>query len=217
MQGEAMSILLLGGSPSLPSSSSRLLQHIGDRLALLGHRHGRLHVRDLPAQPLLHADCGNAVLQRALALVADADAVVVATPVYKASFSGLLKTFLDLLPQDGLAGKLVLPVATGGSQSHMLALDYALRPVLAALSARHVLASIYATSDQLGWDAEGGLTLAPAIAARVAAGVEELSAALGARADRDTAPVPACLSGRSLKDFPYAQAQVHGQAQNSLA
>jgi hypothetical protein len=49
------------------------------------------------------------------------------------------------------AGKLVLPRATGGSQSHMLALDYALRPVLHALAAKHVLTSIYATSEQLEW------------------------------------------------------------------
>jgi FMN reductase len=113
-------------------------------------------------------------------MVADADAVVIATPVYKASFSGLLKVFLDLLPQDGLAGKLVLPLATGGSQSHMLALDYALRPVLHALDARHVLTSIYATSPQLVWNEGSGLAVDQAIGWRVQAGVEGLSAALHA-------------------------------------
>ncbi|HEV7814750.1 MAG TPA: NADPH-dependent FMN reductase [Janthinobacterium sp.] len=211
-----MSILLLGGSPSLPSSSSRLLLHIGDKLALQGHRHSKLQVRDLPAQALLHADFSDPALKRALALVAEADAVVISTPVYKAAYTGLLKAFLDLLPQDGLAGKLVLPIATGGSQSHMLALDYALRPVLAALSARHVLASIYATPDQLNWDADAGLTLAPPIAARVACGVEDLSAALfalPARRNRvfiDAVAAPAGLAGapppsRSLKDHPYTQ------------
>lgn len=188
-----MSILLLGGSPSHPSSSSRLLQHIGDKLALLGHRHSRLQVRDLPALALLSADCADAAIGRALTLVAEADAVVIATPVYKASYTGLLKAFLDLLPQDGLAGKLVLPVATGGSQSHMLALDYALRPVLHALDARHVLGGIFATSDQLSWDADGNLALHPAIAARVAAGVEHLSTALLA-ARRAAPPQPAPAS-----------------------
>jgi FMN reductase len=58
---------------------------------------------------------------------------VVATPVYKASFSGLLKTLLDLLPQRALAGKVVFPLATGGTLAHVLVLDYALRPVLTAL------------------------------------------------------------------------------------
>jgi FMN reductase len=77
--------------------------------------------------------------------------VVVATPVYKAAYSGILKAFLDLLPQFGLTNKLVLPLATGGSQSHMLALDYALRPVLSSLNPKHVLPSIYATEAQVTW------------------------------------------------------------------
>jgi FMN reductase len=173
-----MSILLLGGSPSLPSSSSRLLLHIGDKLAVHGHQLQRLHVRDLPAQALLHADTEDAALQRAIGAVASAQAIVIATPVYKASYSGVLKAFLDLLPQDGLAGKVVLPIATGGTQSHMLALDYALRPVLHALAAKQVLTSIFATSQQLAWQDEQGLTLAPPIATRVAVGVDELLAAL---------------------------------------
>jgi FMN reductase len=129
-------------------------------------------------EALLRADPGDAVLREALALVAEADAIVVGTPVYKASFSGVLKVFLDLLPQDGLAGKLVLPVATGGSQSHMLALDYALRPVLASLAPRHILPSIYAASSQLPWLPEAGLQPAKPIAARIEAGIEQLHAEL---------------------------------------
>jgi len=173
-----MTILLISGSPAKPSSSNRLLQYIGERLAVLGHPYHRLHVRDLPATPLLHGQADDPALRRGLDAVAAADAVVIATPVYKASFSGLLKTFLDLLPQDGLAGKIVLPIATGGSQSHLLALDYALRPVLQALEAQQVLASIFATPQQLQWSEEQGLVLAPPIAARVDAGVRALSAAL---------------------------------------
>ena len=104
--------------------------------------------------------------------------MVVCTPVYKASYTGILKAFLDLLPQDGLDGKLVLPLATGGSQSHMLVLDYALRPVLASLSARFILPGIYATSDQLPWTPESGLVPAAPIATRLAAGVAQLAAEL---------------------------------------
>jgi FMN reductase len=173
-----MSILLLGGSPSLVSSSGRLLDHVGARLALHGHRCTTLQVRDLPAQALLHADFGDPAILRAKALVEAADAIVIATPVYKASYTGILKAFLDLLAQDGLAGKLVLPLATGGSLSHMLALDYALRPVLATLAARQVLASIYATPDQLQWHDETGLRLDSAIEARVAIGVDDLASTL---------------------------------------
>jgi FMN reductase len=155
-----------------------LLQHIGDKLASQGHRCTKLQVRDLPAQALLHADFGDPAIIRASALVQEADAIVIATPVYKASYTGILKAFLDLLPQDGLDGKLVLPLATGGSQSHMLVLDYALRPVLASLSARFILPGIYATSEQLPWTAEGGLVPAPPIAERIARGVSQLSSEL---------------------------------------
>ena len=87
--------------------------------------------------------------------VAAARLVIVATPIYKAAYSGLLKTFLDLLPQDVLRGKTVLPLATGGSAAHLLALDYALRPVLAALRARHQLDAVYACDAQLARTAEG--------------------------------------------------------------
>jgi FMN reductase len=169
-----MTVLLLGGSPSSPSTTWRLQQLVGERLAALGHRTGALQVRELPALALLRADVRDPAIADAVARVRDADAIVIGTPVYKASFSGVLKAFLDLLPQDGLADKLVLPLATGGSQSHMLALDYALRPVLASLAPRHILPSIFATSEQLPWDAELGLRPAPAIAARIAAGVAQL-------------------------------------------
>jgi len=181
-----MSVILLGGSPAPHSSSSRLLQHIGERLTLHGQRVSRIEVRDLSATALLSLDTDEPSVARALAAVRQADAIVVATPVYKAAYSGLLKAFLDLLPQDGLAGKLVLPLATGGSQSHMLALDYALRPVLASMSARFILPSIYATSDQLGRGLDGSLTLAAPIAVRVAQGVEQLASELRLVAPRPT-------------------------------
>ena len=173
-----MTILLLAGSPSIPSRSTRLLHHVGERLVQLGHRYSRLHVLDLPAEALLQANFNNVDIKLARAQVAEAAAVVIATPVYKAAYSGVLKAFLDVLPQDGLAGKIVLPLATGGSQSHMLALDYALRPVLSALGAKHVLPSIYATEAQIGWTEEKGLALDPDIERRVVEGVEHLSANL---------------------------------------
>jgi FMN reductase len=190
-----MNILLLAGSPSAPSRSTRLLHHVGERLALLGHRYAKLNVRDLPAQSLLHADFGDIALKAAREQVAEADAVVIATPVYKAAYSGILKAFLDLLPQDGLKGKLVLPLATGGSQSHMLALDYGLRPVLSALDARHVLPSIYATEQQIVWSEESGLAIDEVIARRVSDGVENLSASLIALQD-------AALSG--FESIPFS-------------
>jgi FMN reductase len=77
-----------------------------------------------------------------------ADVVLVATPIYQAAYCGLLKVFLDLLPQRALRGKQVLPLATGGSPAHLLALDYALKPVLGALGAPRLLEAVFATDDQ---------------------------------------------------------------------
>lgn len=88
------SVLLVAGSPSAPSRSSALLEAVGTRLALRGARIERLSVRELPAQALLAGDASHPALQRAADQLAAARAVVVATPVYKAAYSGVLKTFL---------------------------------------------------------------------------------------------------------------------------
>jgi FMN reductase len=100
--------------------------------------------------------------------------VVVATPVYKAAYSGVLKVFLDLLPQTGLAGKTVLPLATGGSPNHMLALDYALRPVLQSLGAKHILSGIYATDAQVTLTESGAHQVSADIGLRLDEAVDTL-------------------------------------------
>ncbi|MEU6862096.1 NADPH-dependent FMN reductase [Streptomyces sp. NPDC046876] len=133
-------LLAITGSPSPHSRTAVVADHVLRRLSHAGFDTAHLAVSELPAADLLAARRGVPELRRALEAVAGADGVIVATPVYKASYTGLLKAFLDVLPQDGLAGKTVLPLATGGSLAHVLTLDYALRPVLAALGARHVTA-----------------------------------------------------------------------------
>lgn len=142
-----MSIVALSGSPSANSRSASLLRHV------LGRFHDatpstEIVLRDLPPAALVRADFDDPAIRRAREQVAEARLVVVATPIYKASYSGLLKTFLDLLPQDALRGKTVLVLGTGGSNAHLLALDYALKPVLAALGARHILDTVYAVDAQ---------------------------------------------------------------------
>ena len=142
-----MSIVALAGSPSANSRSTALLRHVLDRFAESEPRH-EIVLRDLPAAALVRADAADPAIRRARDQVAAARLVVIATPIYKAAYSGLLKTFLDLLPQDALRGKTVLALGTGGSAAHLLALDYALKPVLAALGARHILDAVYATDAQ---------------------------------------------------------------------
>ena len=143
------SVLLIAGSPSEQSRSSGLLDWVSQRLTQHGQTVDRLHIRELPAAALLLADWKHPAVVRAIEQVARATVIVVATPVYKAAYSGVLKVFLDLLPQTALKGKTLLPLATGGSPHHMLALDYALRPVLQSLSARHILPGVYATDSQV--------------------------------------------------------------------
>ena len=142
-----MSIVALAGSPSANSRSTALLRHVLDRFAETEPRH-EIVLRDLPPAALVRADVDDPAIRRAREQVAAARLVVIATPIYKASYSGLLKTFLDLLPQDALRGKTVLALGTGGSAAHLLALDYALKPVLAALGARHILDSVFAVDAQ---------------------------------------------------------------------
>ncbi len=150
-----MSILLIAGSPSEHSRSAALLDAVSQRLGLRHALIERLHIRDLSPQALLLADVGHKSIRAAVSQVETARAIVVATPVYKAAYSGVLKVFLDLLPQSAFKGKVVLPLATGGSPHHMLALDYALRPVLQSLAARHILPGVYATDAQIPKDTEG--------------------------------------------------------------
>jgi FMN reductase len=171
-----MTVLLIAGSPSNPSRSAALLDAVEQRLHFRGVQVERLQVRDLSPQALLLADFGHPSVVGAVAQVARARAIVVATPVYKAAYSGVLKVFLDLLPQTALKDKHVLPLATGGSPNHMLALDYALRPVLQSLGAAHILPGIYATDAQVVLLPQGGYQVDADIAGRLDVSVKMLIA-----------------------------------------
>lgn len=162
-----MSVLLIAGSPTQHSRSAGLLHAVGAQLAAHAVPLNTLSVRDLDAQALLHARFEHPDIVRAAALVDSAQVLVIATPVYKAAYSGALKIWLDLLAQTALKGKTVLPLATGGSPHHMLALDYALRPVLQSLGAKHILPGIYATDAQVQLQSDGSADLSPELQQRV--------------------------------------------------
>jgi len=170
-----VSVLLIAGSPSAPSRSAVLLDAVAARLAQRDVRVGRIAIRELAAHALLLGEASHPALQHAAEQVRRADAIVIATPVYKAAYSGVLKLFLDLLPQSALRGKTVLPLATGGSPHHMLALDYALRPVLQSLAARHILPGVYATDGQVTLQPEGAWQLQSELAQRLDDAVDTLA------------------------------------------
>lgn len=169
-----MKIVGLLGSPSVSSRSGALLQLALSRLQGVASSLHTLTVRDLPAEALLHAQFDHPLIRQALQEVAQAQVVLVSTPIYKAAYSGLLKAFLDLLPQDGLRDKTVVPLATGGSIAHLLALDYALKPVLSALGAREILDPVFATDPQIPRHEQQGYLPSAEVQARVLRSLQSL-------------------------------------------
>jgi FMN reductase len=167
-----MTTFAFSGSPSQPSRSAWLLHQAALRT---GAPVRTVHLRDLPPAPLLAADAEAPGIRDAVRALATAELVLLATPIYKAAYSGLLKLFLDLLPPDALRGKTVLPLATGGSAAHLLALDYALKPVLSALGARHVLDAVFATDAQLLRHEAGGYVPEADLVARLDRAVAPLA------------------------------------------
>ena len=177
-----MLVVTLGGSPSQRSRSGVLLEKTRQWLQGKGVEVVSYQIRDFPAEDLLHARFDSPKVIDLLQQVANADGLVIATPVYKASFSGALKTVLDLLPERALAHKVVLPMATGGSIAHMLAVDYALKPVLSALKAQELLHGIFAEDSQIAYG-EGSVQaqLVPVLEQRLHEALEQLYSAMARR------------------------------------
>ncbi|KTC33300.1 NADPH-dependent FMN reductase [Pseudomonas sp. ABAC21] len=177
-----MLVVTLGGSPSQRSRSGVLLEKTRQWLQDKGVEVVSYQVRDFPAEDLLHARFDSPKVVDLLQQVANADGLVIATPVYKASFSGALKTVLDLLPERALAHKVVLPMAAGGSIAHMLAVDYALKPVLSALKAQELLHGIFAEDSQIAYgEGSAQAQLVPVLEARLREAVEQLYSAMARR------------------------------------
>ncbi|MFF4586549.1 FMN reductase [Streptomyces sp. NPDC001388] len=151
-----MRLVVVSAGLSVPSST-RLL---ADRLAGAVERQASVDVqvvelRDLAVEIAHHFTNGfpGRKLADALDAVTAADGLIVVTPVFSASYSGLFKSFFDVLDQEALAGKPVLVAATGGSARHSLVLEHALRPLFAYLRAVVVPTAVYAASED--WGAEG--------------------------------------------------------------
>jgi FMN reductase len=189
-------VVAISGSPSHPSRSWQLTRHVGAQLASAGFTVESLNVRDLPAEDLLHGKLESPGLKQALGLLERAQGVVITTPVYKASFTGVLKSFLDLLPQFGLTGKVALPLATGGTLAHVLALDYGFRPVLASLGALHVVNGLFLLDKLLGKADDGALVIESELSQRLDGVIDEFARAVrrvhpALRSLDDTAGAPA--------------------------
>jgi FMN reductase len=114
-------------------------------------------------------------LQAAIDVLASADALIAATPVYKAGVSGLFKSFIDLLDDDLLVAKPVLLAATAGSSRHALVIDEQMRPLFAYLRALSLPTSVFVAPEDWATTELGG---------RIERAATELAVMLDARVGR---------------------------------
>ena len=169
------SVVGLSGSPKPVSRSRALLELTLAALERQGAGPFRLiDLAALPTDALLGRRDDRDVTE-AIQAVLDSAIVVVSTPIYRATYSGLLKVFFDLLPQDALARKVAIAIATGGGPGHLLAVDHGLRPLLASVGALVVSTGVYGTDAQF----RGGVP-EPALIERIdRAALEAASLAAG--------------------------------------
>lgn len=151
-------VAVVSAGLSVPSSTRLLADRLAAATATALRDHGiepqlkvvelREHARDLADH--LVTGFPNADLRPALDAVVGADALIAVTPIFAASYSGLFKTFFDVVDEGALAGKPVLLGATAGTARHSLALDHALRPLFAHLRAVAVPTGVLAATEDWG-------------------------------------------------------------------
>ncbi|WP_433169990.1 FMN reductase [Actinoallomurus sp. CA-150999] len=181
-----LSLVAVSAGLSTPSST-RLL---ADRLAEAAREHLAegtrpvevtvIELRDLATDIASNLVTGfpGARLRTALEAVTAADGLIAVSPIFSASYSGLFKSFFDVLDPDALAGTPVLIAATGGTARHSLALEHALRPLFAYLRAVVVPTAVYAASEDWG---SAGEERTGDLAARITRAADELAALMAGR------------------------------------
>jgi FMN reductase len=156
------SIAIISAGLSQPSSTRLLADRLGQASARRLRDAGDdamitvIELRDLAHEITDAMLTGFAAgeLKEAIETVTNADAVIAVTPIFSSSYSGLFKSFFDILEPRSLAGMPVLLAATGGTARHSLALEYAVRPLFAYLQSAVVPTSVFAASED--WGGAGG-------------------------------------------------------------
>ena len=116
-------------------------------------------------------------LESMLNTVVSADALIAVTPIFSTSYSGLFKSFIDVIDPDALTGKPVLIGANAGTPRHSLAIDYAIRPLFAYLHAEPISTGVFAASSDWGGS---GDQVAP-LGERIERAASELAEAISRR------------------------------------
>jgi FMN reductase len=154
---EPRHIVVVSAGLSQPSSTRLLADLLADAASTT-----QITTEVVELRPLAHALADNLLtgfatgeLAEAQQKVAAADGLVVVTPVFSASYSGLFKMFFDVLEQGALDGTPVLIAATAGTARHSLVLEHALRPLFSHLHAVVVPTAVFAASEDWGTDGVG--------------------------------------------------------------
>jgi len=151
-------LVVVSAGLSQPSSTRLLADRVAAASAARIESSGRpVEVEVIELRTLAHELADNLLtgfpsgaLASAAAAVESADALIVVTPIFTASYSGLFKTFFDVLEKDAIAGKPVLIAATAGTARHSLALEHALRPLFSYLRAVVVPTAVFAATEDFG-------------------------------------------------------------------
>ncbi|MEJ6012407.1 CE1759 family FMN reductase [Corynebacterium sp. H127] len=169
-------LVVLSAGLSSPSATRNLAEQISGAVTTAISARGEsaalqhIELRDLAvelAQSLTSPGFTPTQLLAAQESVADSDALIAVTPIFSASYSGLFKTFFDLLDKDALQHKPVLLAATAGTPRHSLALEHAMRPLFSYLRARTMPTAIFAATEDFGGSEHLG--------SRIAQGARELA------------------------------------------
>ena len=182
----ARTLVVISAGLSVPSSTRLLADRVSGAVQREVTARGEaldvevVELRGLARDIADHLVTGmpSAPLREALSAVSSADAVLAVSPVFTASYSGLFKSFIDLLDNDALTGTPVLIAATAGTPRHSLVLDHALRPLFSYLRAVVVPTGVFAATEDFGGDAGVGRDGADGLDRRIARAASELGALL---------------------------------------
>jgi FMN reductase len=142
-------VVVLVGNPQAASRTTRVAQDVGERIGRLGGIDRVVTIELADLAPGLF-DWNDEAVAAAKATVLDATALVVASPTYKAAYTGLLKAFLDRFDRGALAGvRAVVPLLTGAGPTHALAVEVHLRPVLVEIGASQPTAGLYVSGGAI--------------------------------------------------------------------
>ena len=123
-------IVIISGSPLAPSRTDLVLRYVESILQKKGFTVDYIAVPDLPPEDLVYARFNSPAIRSVIEQIEQADGIIIGSPVYKASYTGVLKALLDLLPENAFRGKTVLPFMVGGSIAHLLAIEFSLKPII---------------------------------------------------------------------------------------